>query len=421
MPSLPQADLPLSALLFLAAFIGLFLGLLFGRTAATAKSEKLRRALEREIEERRNTHHAQANKEKEIAEERDQTRRLLLTVPDVIKRLSAQLAPDEIPSVLLRLAETLLGAGQVGFFRHEEETGSLLLVEVFALPKDLKDRWRIPVGEGLVGWSAAQRALISNGEAQTMPPLQRQAVGKIKNPPGVLLHVAIPIVGAEGLYGVLAAGKIASWTPDSRRYAAMISDLGGIAFDHAHLIKRVQTTATRDGLTEIYNKRYFDQRFLEERIRCENHSAPLSLLIFDVDNFKHYNDTNGHPEGDKLLKGLASLVRSRIRKSDFVARIGGEEFAVVMSGTKKDEAFDRADELRRAISEAGFPHGSAQPLGVLSISGGVATFPEDGQTCQELLQAADKALYEGKRAGRNRIVKHEGFSFKNWKGGDTPA
>ena len=79
--------------------------------------------------------HARADKEKEIAEERDQTRRLLLTVPDVIKRLSAQLAPDEIPSVLLRLAETLLGAGQVGFFRHEEETGSLLLVEVFALPR----------------------------------------------------------------------------------------------------------------------------------------------------------------------------------------------------------------------------------------------------------------------------------------------
>ena len=259
------------------------------------------------------------------------------------------------------------------------------------------------MGEGLVGWSAAQRALISNGEAQTMPPLQRQAVGKIKNPPGVLLHVAIPIVGAEGLFGVLAAGKIASWTSDTRRYAAMISDLGGIAFDHAHLIKRVQTTATRDGLTEIYNKRYFDQRFLEERIRCENHSAPLSRSSSSTwitsSTTMTRTDT---PEGDKLLKGLAALVRSRIRKSDFVARIGGEEFAVVMSGTKKDEAFDRADELRRAIPKRASPTGPHSRSAFSPSAEASPRFPRTGRPVRSSRSQPTSALYEAKRAGRNR-------------------
>jgi diguanylate cyclase (GGDEF)-like protein len=130
----------------------------------------------------------------------------------------------------------------------------------------------------------------------------------------------------------------------------------------------------------------------------------LSVFLFDIDHFKAYNDTNGHVAGDRLLQDLAGLVERRTRRDDIFGRFGGEEFLVVMPETARDQALSAANKLRAAIAEQPFPFGEKQPLGCMSISGGVASYPSNGSDAEALLRAADAALYEAKRSGRNRVL-----------------
>jgi diguanylate cyclase (GGDEF)-like protein len=127
------------------------------------------------------------------------------------------------------------------------------------------------------------------------------------------------------------------------------------------------------------------------------------VILFDIDHFKQYNDTNGHLAGDILLRLLAQLVQENLRATDTVGRFGGEEFLVVLPGTSVSEAFLVADKLRALVADQEFPARERQPGGRLSISGGVAVYPTHGEAMWALVRAADEALYAAKRAGRNCV------------------
>jgi diguanylate cyclase (GGDEF)-like protein len=145
------------------------------------------------------------------------------------------------------------------------------------------------------------------------------------------------------------------------------------------------------------------QTFIEKALR-EN--TPISIFLFDIDNFKHYNDTNGHDEGDKLLVELSDLVRSVTRKNSVIIRYGGEEFLVMLPAISKEDASVYAERFREGVSSHPFLHGAKQPLGCVSISGGIASFPIDGETIFKVIQHADKALYQAKSEGKNRIKQY---------------
>ena len=162
-----------------------------------------------------------------------------------------------------------------------------------------------------------------------------------------------------------------------------------------------------DGLTGLYNHKYFHDKLTEEIRRTERYFRPLSLIMIDVDHFKEFNDTNGHPEGDRLLKFLATTLKENVRAEDIAARYGGEEFAVILPETVKDAALVLAERLRKAVAERDFPGGDTQPGGKLTISLGVATFTEDADNADGLLKAADDALYRAKKKGRNRVEAAE--------------
>ena len=166
---------------------------------------------------------------------------------------------------------------------------------------------------------------------------------------------------------------------------------------------QAQKQATTDGLTHLANRKHFDN-FLETQIEYSRQThKTCSLIMLDVDNFKHYNDTNGHQLGDEVLKGVARVLATSVRSSDLAARYGGEEFVVVLPETKKQMAAVIAEKMRRTIQETDFPKGADQPLGYLSASFGVASFPEDGASGEEILKAADDCLYRAKENGRNRV------------------
>lgn len=165
---------------------------------------------------------------------------------------------------------------------------------------------------------------------------------------------------------------------------------------------RLERLAVTDGLTGLFNHRRFQEALHSELLRCERHKRPLGVLMLDVDFFKKVNDSMGHPAGDELLRRLAEVLGKDLRQTDLISRYGGEEFAVLLPETTKAEALQVADRMREAVE---------QKVNVekvwtqhITVSIGVATFPEDGKTAEAVLEAADQALYVAKRQGRNRVV-----------------
>src|SRR2546428_2264840 len=154
----------------------------------------------------------------------------------------------------------------------------------------------------------------------------------------------------------------------------------------------------KDALTDVYNRRYFMIRLEEEFKRHTRFREPLSLVMLDVDHFKEVNDRFGHRAGDEVLRGIAALLLRHSRSFSVVTRYGGDEFAIVLVNTPKDGALTYAERIRSVVAEYEFRHG------IVTVSLGAASLPEDGACGDDLVVAADKALYDAKRLGRNRVA-----------------
>lgn len=158
-----------------------------------------------------------------------------------------------------------------------------------------------------------------------------------------------------------------------------------------------------DGLTELYNHRYFHQILLSEIEREKRYRRPLSLMIIDVDNFKDCNDSYGHLVGDVVLKQIGALIKKSTRGCDFVARYGGEEFSVILPETSKQEAAVVAERIRTSVEEFSFSSCVGKHMGRLTVTIGLASLPEDAQDKTGLIEMADKGMYRGKESGKNRV------------------
>jgi diguanylate cyclase (GGDEF)-like protein len=159
----------------------------------------------------------------------------------------------------------------------------------------------------------------------------------------------------------------------------------------------------RDGLTGLYNHRHFQETLAAEILRSKRYAKNFSLVFLDVDFFKQYNDTHGHLHGDAILVALSKLLIAGIRKSDVAVRYGGEEFVLLLPETSKEHAFALAGTIREKIAAHPFPGRETQPHGMITVSMGIAAFPEDGSDSSTLLHRADEALYQAKNGGRNRV------------------
>ena len=164
--------------------------------------------------------------------------------------------------------------------------------------------------------------------------------------------------------------------------------------------EHLQQLAWVDALTGCHNRRSLEKVL---HMACES-EEPFAVAMFDVDHFKHYNDTNGHPEGDRALQTLARLLQRRLRANDVLARYGGEEFCLILRDVGPEVAPVVLERLRTAITEYAFPFEDKQPLGNFTVSMGLAMYPRDGDTPETLIKFADERLYEAKRQGRNRLV-----------------
>lgn len=166
----------------------------------------------------------------------------------------------------------------------------------------------------------------------------------------------------------------------------------------------IQELALKDGLTGLYNHRYFHEALAAEHARATRYQREYSLLLIDIDRFKTYNDTHGHPQGDELLKTLAEIMGKRLRQSDSAARYGGEEFALILPETNRKQAVAMGHQLREFVAEYPFSGRECQPHGKITVSIGLATFPHDGEEPRILIDKADQSLHRAKRGGRNTVL-----------------
>lgn len=186
---------------------------------------------------------------------------------------------------------------------------------------------------------------------------------------------------------------------------SIISHAVAVAINNCKRFRKTLETSIRDELTGLYNRRYFNERLLDEIQRGHRYHEPVSLISCDIDFFKKVNDTFGHPVGDQVLAWLAALFLRTLRKSDVIARYGGDEFMILLVGTPKEAARKTAEKLRQVVAGSAMEH-HGHPIRT-TISCGVATWSPDGGSIENLIVKADNALYAAKARGRNRVCGAE--------------
>jgi diguanylate cyclase (GGDEF)-like protein len=194
-----------------------------------------------------------------------------------------------------------------------------------------------------------------------------------------------------------------SYEPEELRFLSTFAGTVSIAVDNARLYGEQARLAVTDGLTGLFNHKYFHEGLLAEIGRARRYGHPLSLVLVDIDHFKSYNDAWGHQAGDALLRNLAVIFKAAARQNDLVARYGGEEFAFVLPQADKRQATALAKRLCRTVERRRCEGEEVLPGGRLTISLGVASYPEDVLNGSDLVSRADQALYRAKGLGRNQV------------------
>ncbi len=223
---------------------------------------------------------------------------------------------------------------------------------------------------------------------------------------GIGEFAVVPLRGKDRVVGVLLVDNITTKKPlretDVRRLM-MLANHAGLALENAKTFSQVVITAQQDSLTKLWNHGHFQKLLTDGLTVAKAERRPLSLLVFDVDDFKAFNDTHGHPAGDRALEELSQIGKTVMRRMDHLARYGGEEFAAVLPATTKEEAYKLGERLREAIErETSVPRKGAEARRI-TVSIGVSSYPEDADDKEKLIYCADAALYEAKRNGKNRV------------------
>jgi len=215
----------------------------------------------------------------------------------------------------------------------------------------------------------------------------------------------VPLKAKDKVNGIIIADNFITKKPitkDDQHMLIMLANQAGLAIENSHLYEKTVVRTHTDSLTELWNYGYFRYLLQDELEKTKATQGSLTLMMLDIDDFKVYNDGLGHQAGDKILKDLASLLKTHSRKMDFVCRYGGEEFAVILPETEKNEAYLIAERVRQNIEKHLFLYEEVLPKKKLTISIGLACYPEDGVTAAVLISNSDKALYQAKNQGKNK-------------------
>ena len=320
------------------------------------------------------------------------------SLSEFMNLLSASLVLKEVIQSAVREAYEVIGkSGGSLLFLVDEGEGNLSLASSFFV-KDFP-RTRSKKGDFFDQWVLKHRR----------PLLVRDVRKDFRFNPDEMEKrdirslMATPLVSGARMRGLLRLESLArdSYTSDDLRLLSIVGDLVASSVENARLAQRTEELARVDELTSLYVHRYFQERLQEELLRSQRNRTPLSLLMLDIDHFKTYNDRYGHIAGDLVLKQVAQTLKETSSAEGTICRYGGEEFSIILPERTKEEAFALSEAIRQRIEKEPFFLRREKTHVTLSI--GVASFPEDGLVKEVLLKQVDGALYRAKREGRNRV------------------
>ncbi|MFW5782306.1 MAG: diguanylate cyclase [Candidatus Muiribacteriaceae bacterium] len=314
---------------------------------------------------------------------------------EISQTISAVLDYKELLTEVMEIAIKVLEAEKGSIMLFDDETEMLRIEAAYGLPYEITQDTLINPNKGIVGW------VIRTGKPlliyDTMKEAGFEKLKGRKAESGTLLSA--PLKVKDKLLGVVNVSKSIpnTYNDSDRELFSAIALQAAIAIDKALLYRRAIT----DGLTKLYQHRYFQQRFEEELQRSQRYSKPISLLMMDIDHFKNFNDTYGHQVGDRVLKIVARIIEKSIRDVDIAARYGGEEFAVILPEMTSEGAEVPAERIRSNIENYDFyVDDKVVPI---TVSLGVSTFPDNASEKDQLIECADNALYYSKETGRNKV------------------
>ena len=321
--------------------------------------------------------------------------RQIRQIPPTLVTAMVRMFQPEVAVVLVRRRSTVT---------EPDRENRLIVAAISTAQRQMKVGMEVRFGEGQLGIAAARQRVMVRKDFEEERSLS-YSVNKTTGQPE--FDVVAPMVAGDDTIGVVAISQPERHYFSQREMIEMIARLGALTWTNLEAYRNVEIAAEVDGLTGIFNKAALLVKLSEAVFDARNKGEKVSVFLFDIDHFKSYNDANGHLVGDRLLRLLAKLVRDSVRSDDYFGRFGGEEFVLVMSGRSASQAMSGAEVIRHRIEEYPFEGESTQPKGRLTISGGIACFPDDADDSVELLRNADTALYEAKNAGRNRVMRAE--------------
>ncbi|MBI4379453.1 MAG: sensor domain-containing diguanylate cyclase [Nitrospinae bacterium] len=320
--------------------------------------------------------------------------------------LSSSERREEALGIIIDSAINLSNAAAGSLALFEEVSGEMVMAYSKGFSSNFSKikRWKLQTG-GMTSY-------ILNSKTPVVIPDITKTTFKI-NPTvvkeGIKSFIAIPLAAESNIVGILYVNDFKP-RPFNKNQVSIVSLLAAqatFAIVNILLFEKTEAMAITDELTKIYNHRYFVKSLNDELKRANRYQMNLSLIMIDVDYFKTYNDSHGHLMGNDILKEVARILKNGIRDIDILARYGGEEFVIILPQTENKNAAAIAERIRMAVEDFKFYKGETQPAGKVTISLGIAMFPDDGGTMAELIDKADKSLYQAKKEGRNKVCLYK--------------
>ncbi|MNK70503.1 Response regulator PleD [compost metagenome] len=318
----------------------------------------------------------------------------LSVLHEIAQRISSQIDLRQTMVMIGTEIRQVVACDDCLIFLKDEETQTLQAQATSSEPSTSRIP-PIPLGEGPLGRVAEQ------SEPVHMASLDPDAY------PALLGHralLALPITSEGTTLGVIAIAKrtLGAFPPETERMLTVIASQAAVAIRNAQLYQASQQLAITDGLTGVYNRRYFQRQLEAEFRRAPRFGYSVALMLIDIDHFKRFNDTHGHLLGDQVLRSVGQILRESTRETDVVARYGGEEFAVILPETTCEQALEVAKRVRKNLARHPFWGRGQTPVKVTASIGIAARLASEIKP-EELIDLADAALYEAKHGGRDRV------------------
>ena len=311
------------------------------------------------------------------------------------------LSEQSLDSLLVRIADTLdeiVPYEALHIYEADEPKRHLVpaLVRSDYADEILNDTF--PFGVGITGWAVEHRKPVLSNQAH-LDPRVAFVPGTPVDPEALIVVPLIARGVLKGTLNVYRIGEHASFSDVEFELAQRLGDAAALALDNAHIRARLEREAQTDSLTGLYNHRYFHERLRRELVRASAEHQSVAVVMVDIDDFKKVNDVFGHAVGDEVLAELADHLRATVRTADVVCRIGGEEFAVIVPGSRQEQTIALATRLAERLDEV-----ELELAGRIAVSIGIAQGPEHAANPRELVACAEAAMMTAKARGKNRVV-----------------